>query len=393
MYVTIPIMQFALLFLSLERLSRHFNLPITCAKIFTKPYLIQVILCAVWIFLIALLITFMFIRRQFNFSFIKDTISNLAPPIIGDVATRFASRRHHCSVDGRLSSVFKTVIIILFIILIIKPIVLSIGFNLLTPFCCRKRRKDVEKQGDRRTTKLVTIILLLNFFFSFPFYFASMFKSVFTRIDATKDTFSIVLKICFILRITNIIFECLAFYIFERNSWNLLRKLFYYGTCKKFEIFNTKSDDDIVYTKNPKVLKTIKKIKQETDDDEEEEDEDDDEEVKIKSKRRSKTEPDEGDDGSFAKKPKKKSSREETETPVASEEDDDDKKPVIKRKRKQSKKKTPSDDEDDDGAFVQKPKKKSTREEEEEEETPVASDENQTPVTKPKRKHSKKKDG
>jgi hypothetical protein len=345
-------MQFALLFLSLERLSKHFNLAMTWAKIFTKPYLIQVILCAIWIFLIALVVTFMFIRKQFNFNFLKDQISNLAPPILGDLAGRIASRRYHCSIDGRLSSVFKTVIIILFIILIVKPILFSLGFNLLTPFCCKNRRKDAEKYGDRRTTKLVTIFLLLNLFFSFPFYFASMFKSILTRIDSTKDTFSIVLKICFILRITNIIFECLAFYIFERNSWHLLSKIFYYGTCKKFPIFNDKSNDDAYYIKDRGVREIINNTR----------DRPDDKEVrkKLKKKRTTKqplieneTE-DNDDDGSFVKI-KKQAITEKVGTPVGS----DDEAPIIQREKQASKK--PVELDEDETEQVTHKKRKSQK--------------------------------
>jgi len=383
-------MQFALLFLSLERLSRHFDLPITCAKIFTKPYLIQVILCAIWGFLIALLVTVVFIKKQFSFNFIKDQISHLAPPLVGDVVDRLKRHRHHCSIDGRLSSVFKTIIIILFIILIVKPILISIGMNVLTPFCCRKQqRQQRESYGERRTTKLVTIFLLLNFFFSFPYYFASMFKSLFTNIDATKDTFTIVLKICFILRILNIIFECLAFYIFERNSWSLLSKVFYYVTCKKFPIFNAQRDDDAVYTKDKKVLDIIKKTRQSSDQDDDEEEE----EEKPKKKRKSKVvSEDDDDDGAFRKTSRKKSI---TQTPEASEDEDaeisvikprrktsaeeettirrgkkkrddtDDDKPVRKKKTKSKvMEEEEDDDDDDDGSFRKQPE---VVEEEEEE--------------------------
>ena len=240
-------MQFALLFLSLERLSKHFNLTMTWLKIFTKPYLIQVILSVTWVILIALLVTFMLIRKQFSFNFVKDRVESLAPPLVGDVVSRLASRRYHCSIDGRLSSLFKTLIIVLFVVLIVKPIIFSLGFNLLSPFCCKKKKID-SKDGEHRTTALVTIFLVLNLVFSFPFYFASMFNSVLTRIDATKDVFNLVLKICFIMRITNIIFECLAFYIFEGNSWALLSKLFYYCTCKKFPIFKASSLDHTART-------------------------------------------------------------------------------------------------------------------------------------------------
>jgi hypothetical protein len=354
MYVTIPIMQFALLFLSLERLSKHITM--TWVKIFTKPYLIQVILCAIWIFLIALLTTFMFIKKQFNFSFVKEQIQNIAPPILGDVVSTLASRRHHCSIDGRLSSVFKTVLIILFIILIVKPIALSLGFNFLTPFCCKGRQKRPEKDDDGRTGRLVTIFLLLNFFCSFPFYFASMFKSIFTNIDSTKDTFSIVLKICFILRITNIIFECLAFYIFERNSWNLLSKIFYYGTCKKFPIFKS--------TKDPKVLKVIEQVREDSNDD--------DEEARIKAKKKKKL--DEDDDGAMVNKSKKQSKITRDKTPVESENEK-----LIKPTKKRSSKQTVDTDEDKTEKKIKKKSKsrqKKVEKDEDESEGSVTSKEN-----------------
>ena len=326
MYVTIPIMQFALLFLSLERLSKHFNLSMTWAKIFTKPYLIQMILCATWIVLIALLATFMFVKKQFSFTFIKDKAYSLAPPILGDVASKLASRRHHCSIDGRLSSVFKTVIIILFVILIVKPILFSLGFNLLSPFCCKGKRKEAERKGDRRTTRLVTIFLLLNLFFSFPFYFASMFNSILTRIDKTRDTFTLILKICFILRITNIIFECLAFYIFERNSWSCISKICYYGTCKKCPIFKSPSDDDAMYTKDPDVQDLINETRNPSDDDDEEPRRTTKKKKKNKKifERVEESEPDDDDDGSFKKTPKKNSIVEGVETPVESNEEDEE---------------------------------------------------------------------
>ena len=239
MYVTIPIMQFALLFLSLERLSKHLDLSMTWVKIFTKPYLIQVILWAIWIILVAILLTFMFIRTRFSYNFVKDQAKHIAPPIVGDLIDKFGKRKqYHCSVDGRLSSIFKTIIIVLFIILIVKPIIISISLNLLTPCCCKNKRKQSQQQEERRITAMVTIFLLLNFFFSFPFYFVSMFNSILTRIDDTRDTFNIVLKICFILRITNIIFECFTFYTFERNSWHFITKVLYYVTCKKISILN-----------------------------------------------------------------------------------------------------------------------------------------------------------
>ena len=359
-YVTIPIMQFALLFLSLERLSSHFNLSMTCLKIFTKPYLIQVILCIIWITLLALLATLMFIRKQFSFNFLKDKVNSVAPPIIGDVADKIVSRRRHCSIDGRLSSIFKTLIIVLFVILIVKPILISLGFNLLTPIYCRTKRKDMERRGDRRTTTLVTMFILLNLFFSFPFYFTSMFKSILTNIDSIKDTFTIVLKTCFILRITNIIFECLAFYIFERNSWSLISKLFYYGTCKKFPIFNEKLDDDVMYTKNLSVQEILNRTRHISD-----EDDDNDHRKEIQQKRRTKQEikrakenesdgdkysSDDDHDGAF-RKASGKYILKRTETPKASDNNKDEK--IDSHRKKYSSKTIESGpDKDDDAKHI-----------------------------------------
>ncbi|CAF4712599.1 unnamed protein product [Rotaria sp. Silwood1] len=373
MYVTIPIMQFALLFLSLERIQKHFNLSMTWSKIFTKPYLIQVILCAIWIILISLVATVMFIKKQFSFNFFKDKVNSLAPPIFGDVVSRMVGRRHHCSIDGRLSSVFKTLIIILFIILIVKPILFSLGFNLLMPFCCKKKQKEHEKQGDRRITTLVTIFLLLNLFFSFPFYFASMFNNILTRIHSTKDTFTLILKICFILRITNIIFECLAFYIFERNSWNLLRKLLYYGTCKKFPIFNKSSDDDAVFTKNRDVQELLDRTRLSSNDDDDDNNNKKIKKKQINKKQTIKKEPepitesesddndDDDDDGAFRKSTKKPPKFEKTKTPDQSDDDDDDdddnKKTIVKRKSNSIKKTVETEeDENEDEEDIPKTK-------------------------------------
>ena len=350
MYVTIPIMQFALLFLSLERISARFNLTMTWTTIFTKPYLIQVILCVIWIILIALLGTFMLIRKQFSFSFIKDQVDHMAPPILGDVMNKLASRRHHCSIDGRLSSAFKVIIIILFVILIVKPISFSLGFNLLTPHCCKGKKRTVVRPSDRRTTTLVTIVLLLNLVFSFPFYFASMFNSIFKRIDSTKDTFSLVLKVCFILRITNIIFECLAFYIFERNSWNLMSKVFYYCTCKKFPIFKAVSDDGPLTAKDAGVRNVLEEARRESDDDDDDDDDSAAESKPMHKKKRPEVtvESDGEDDGAFRKPVKQK-----TAVAIAKKDDDEEAQKVSKRKTRRSK---PTSDAEEEAATPKKTK-------------------------------------
>lgn len=384
MYVTIPIMQFALLFLSLERLSNHFELPMTWAKIFKVPYLIQVILCAIWIILIASVATVMFIRKQFTFSFFKDKVNRYGPPIIGDVVSRLATRRHHCSIDGRLSSVFKVVIIILFILLIVKPIMISLGLNLLTPVCCKKRRKETQRHGDRRLTTLVTIVLLLNLFFSFPYYFVSMFKNVLANIDATKDTFGIILKICFILRISNIIFECLAFYIFERNSWSCLSTICYYATCKKCPMLKSSPDDDVLYTKDPEVLDLIKRTRSPSGYDEQNHKKPTKKQRKTKEPevKPTESEPDDDDDnadGSFKHTNRKQSKPIRAQTP-----DDSDNDQKATKKRKQGKSvQTTDNEEENTSKKKRKPVEKDESDEEEEEPEPK--------VVNPKKpKHTRK---
>ncbi|CAF0799230.1 unnamed protein product [Didymodactylos carnosus] len=259
-YVTIPIMQFSLLFLSLERLVKHFNIQFTCSRIFARSYVVQLVLVGIWVICAGLLIAFILIKSHLNFNFIKDKITDLAPPLLGDLTKHFKKKTFRCSIDGRISSVFKTGFIILFVILIVKPIIIGVGFNLFSPWCCKgKQKRELISKGEHRTTFLVTIFLLLNIFFSFPYYFVSMFNSVLTRIQSTKDVFTIVLKICFILRISNIIFECLAFYIFERNSWRFLSKILYYLTCKRFTRLEV-NDDDVLTSTDKGVNDSIKDL-------------------------------------------------------------------------------------------------------------------------------------
>lgn len=240
MYVTLPILQIALLFLSLERLVKHGKLTGNWTNIFKKAYTTQFILIAIWIILLAVLSTFFFIRQQFSFSFVKDQVENLAPPVFGQAIRKFVKPAHHCSVDGRLSTVFKTAFIVLFVILIVKPIIISLSCNFLTPCCCKNHERYALTKEDRRTTRLVMIFMVLNLLFSFPFYLASMFYSVLTRIDQTKETFDFVFRICFLVRVCNICLECISFYTMEANSWSCISKMLSGLTCKKS---SSKNDD------------------------------------------------------------------------------------------------------------------------------------------------------
>ncbi|CAF2436241.1 unnamed protein product [Rotaria sp. Silwood2] len=236
MYITIPVMHFALFFLTLERLSKRFSATTACTRIFSKTYVIQVILFFIWIIFIAILTTIMLIKGQV-WKTIENNVKNIAPPMARDFLDKFVSTSYRCSIDGRLSSVFKVLFIVLFIILIvliIKSMAISIFYSFLTLNFCKPGNK-VKKSNDRYMTLLCLIFLFLNVLLSFPFYFASMATTV-TQLITRNDTYSTSLKICFALRISSIILQCFTFFTFENNSWTLLRRLLYHGTCKKCPI-------------------------------------------------------------------------------------------------------------------------------------------------------------
>jgi hypothetical protein len=249
MYITIPVMHFALLFLSIERITKLCKSTMAWTRIFTQAYVIQVILFFIWLIFIAIITTIMLVKQQFSFKSIVGKAKDIAPPIFQDIGKKFVSP-YQCSIDGRLSSLFKILFIILFIILIvliIKSMVVSIFYNFFTPKCCNTTKKK-KTSNDHHITLLYIMFLLLNFFFSYPFYFVSMAHSILKHFISTNDTFAMRLKICFILRIISIILQCLAFSTFENNSWSLLSGLLYRGTCKKIPALN----NGIVYTRKPR---------------------------------------------------------------------------------------------------------------------------------------------
>ncbi|CAF2039516.1 unnamed protein product [Rotaria magnacalcarata] len=238
MYVTIPVMHCALFLLSMERLSTRLNSTISWTGIFKKTYLIQIILIFTWIILIALMTTIILLKDQI-ISYGPDLIKDHAPPIVDDVLGRIVSSSYRCSIDGRLSSVFKVLFVILFLILIaliIKSIAISVFYNFFTPDCC-KIKKLIKKHDDHNTTLLFAIFLLLNICLSYPFYFISITNTV-RQFVTREDTYTTSLKVCFLLRICSIIFQCLTFYTCENNSWTLLSRLLYHGTCKKIPVLN-----------------------------------------------------------------------------------------------------------------------------------------------------------
>lgn len=108
---------------------------------------------------------------------------------------------------------------------------LSLFYKFCTLSCCTSSGKK-RKPGDLHLTVLYVLFLFLNICFSFPFYSVSIAHSVFTRFTSTKDLVSTKLKICFLLRLTSIILQCMAFVVIESHSWTLLRRLLFCVTCR-----------------------------------------------------------------------------------------------------------------------------------------------------------------
>ena len=234
MYITIPVMHFALLILSIERLSKQINSTATWTRIFTKSYVIQVILVFTWIIFIAGSVTVVLIKSQ-TFKFIGNAVKNIAPSAIRNFVDKVTSTSYQCSIDGRLSPVFKILFIILFIILIvliIKSMIIAIFYHFATLSCLRKKTAS-NKHDDQHMTLLFIIFLLLNLCLSFPFYFVSMAYTV-KQLISENDRYGTSLKICFLLRITSVLLQCLIFSTFDDKSWSLLSRLLYHGTCKRF---------------------------------------------------------------------------------------------------------------------------------------------------------------
>ncbi|CAF5160119.1 unnamed protein product, partial [Rotaria sp. Silwood1] len=144
----------------------------------------------------AIMATIMLIKGVI-FKTIKNNVNDMAPDIAREFFSKLSSSSYQCSIDGRLSSVFKILLIIIFIILIvliIKSAAISIFYNFFTSIFFKLKIK-IKKSDDRYMTLLCLIFLLLNVCFSFPFYFASMAMTI-TQLITRQDTYSTYLKIC-----------------------------------------------------------------------------------------------------------------------------------------------------------------------------------------------------
>ncbi|CAF1142415.1 unnamed protein product [Adineta ricciae] len=239
MYVTVPVVYFALLFLSLERITKLCNQAAAWMKIFTNACAAQAILCGIWAIFGIVIFIVVYLKKKFSAKSISDKVGNIGPQILSDISKKYV-KPYRCDIDGRLSPVFKIIFIISFtilIVLIVKSIIVSIFYKFFTPTCCIGKRKKVISDT-RHITVLYVIFLLLNLFLSFPYYFVSMSYSILKYFTTRKDTFTMQLKICFLLRLSSIILQCMAFLFVERDSWDRLRRLLFNCTCKKISALN-----------------------------------------------------------------------------------------------------------------------------------------------------------
>ncbi|CAF0845660.1 unnamed protein product [Adineta ricciae] len=239
MYVTVPVVYFALLFLSLERITKLCDKAAAWMKIFTNACMAQAILCGIWAIFSIVIFIVVYLKKKVSAKSISEKIDGIGPQILSDISKKFI-KPYRCNIDGRLSPVFKIIFIISFtilIVLIVKSIIVSIFYKFFTPTCCIGKRKKVTS-NTRHITVLYVIFLLLNLFLSFPYYFVSMSYGILKYFTTRKDTFTMQLKICFLLRLSSIILQCMAFLFVERDSWDRLRRLLFNCTCKKISALN-----------------------------------------------------------------------------------------------------------------------------------------------------------
>ena len=240
-------MYLALLLLVFERIGAYFSTKMGWTKIFTNSLVTQFVLLIFWVIGIAIIATIMFIIKYFKSINIFDRFKKVSPSFVNDLGSTLLGP-YRCSVDGRLSPVFKVLIIVIFvvlIVLIVKSTAVTIFYTFFSPSCCQGQNSG-GRDKDHQMTLLFVIFLVLNLGLSFPFYLVSMYDSILTPWISKKDTFTMKLKICFILRLSSIILQCLTFCTIERNSWSLLSILLYRGTCKKIGALNDQENAIVI---------------------------------------------------------------------------------------------------------------------------------------------------
>lgn len=226
MYVTIPIMHVALFLLSIERAVSYSGSDTILTKLVAGACVTQMILCFVWALSITAIIAWISLKDHFTRVLFENQFTSVLQPAVDEIVNQLGRRSYRCSIDGRLPAGFKIVLLIVYILLtiaIVKPLIISIGVQRLTPSCCQRAQAKATEHGSRATLSFIAI-LLLNIFLSLPFYVTSIFTSVFSQFDASKATFSKTLRICFLLRLLSILFQCSVFYLLDEEPCPVFTK-------------------------------------------------------------------------------------------------------------------------------------------------------------------------
>ena len=185
------------------------------------------VLCLIWFLSIALNVGWSPLKKYVTRMLLEYQLTSALNLDVDKILNQLGQRSSRCSIDGRLAPAFKILLIIVFILLIVssvKSMIISICIDHLTPRCWR--RDQTEQNSDRSHATLSFIaILFLNVFLSFPFYFVSVSTSILAQFDASKATFSKTLKVCFLVRLLSIAFQCSVFYLLDEDRCSIMKKV------------------------------------------------------------------------------------------------------------------------------------------------------------------------
>lgn len=232
MYATVPVMYFVLVILFFERVVTYCKNESAILGKLKSSWCIQLCIMVIWIVAIVLISVFIHLKNRAKNS-VKSVAGKYLPNkwILSLSETLGAGK---CSIDGQLLPFFKIlfiVLLVLIIILFIKSTVISFMYSFFTWPCLTSMKKN-KKSADDHMTLVFIIILFLNLVLSFPFYFVSTANSI---VDTFRgnESFTVKLKVCFILRLISIILQCFIFYTLDSGCWNLLQKIIDCISCQK----------------------------------------------------------------------------------------------------------------------------------------------------------------
>ena len=232
MYATVPVMYLVLIILFFERIVTYCGINASMAGRLNSAVFIQILIGIIWIVAIVLISIFIYFKNK-----AKNSIRSLPGKVLPE-KFKFPWQEillpDQCSIDGQLLPMFKILFLVLLIVIIVlflKSMVFSIVYAVV-PKMFSKQKNSNNKNDDNHMTLIFIIIIFFNLTLSFPFYFISTANSI---VDTFRgdQSFTMKLKISFILRLVSIILQCFIFYILENGCWNILQKVMDFILCQK----------------------------------------------------------------------------------------------------------------------------------------------------------------